>query len=275
MIKSNDKSFRGWWWIFVVIVLLAVALRVFVVSLYQISSVSMDPVLFPGDVIIVSKTSYGPRLLKLSSYPKNKDAEYCRLKGRRGIKEGDIVVFSMPLHNSISEFDNINTAGSVAKRIFCLPGDTVLIENNMGRNDGITHFQIENQLFPYDSSLHWTLEKYGPLYVPSKGDSIELTEKNKCRYAEILLLENPGRQIMDTALTANGKNLTTYVFKKNYYFVLGDNFYNSFDSRFWGFVPEENIIGEVKGILFSINPDKAGFRKFRFNRFFKTVHTQQ
>ena len=275
MIKSNDKSFRGWWWIFVAIVLLAVALRIFVVSLYQVSSVSMEPVLLSGDVIIVSKASYGPRLLKLSSYLKNKTVEYCRLKGRRGIREGDIVVFSMPLHNISSEFESPNAAGCVAKRILCLPGDTVLIENNMGRNDGITRFQIENQLFPHDSSLHWTLEKYGPLYVPAKGDSIELTEKNKCRYAEILLLENPGRQIKDTALTANGKNLTTYVFKKNYYFVLGDNFYNSFDSRFWGFVPEANIIGEVKGILFSINPDKVGFRKFRFNRFFKTVCEQK
>ncbi len=275
MIKSNDKSFRGWWWIFIAIVLLAVALRVFVVSLYQISSVSMEPVLLSGDVIIVSKTSYGPRLLKLSSYLKNKNAEYCRLKGQRRIKEGDIVVFSMPLHNSSSEFDNINTAGSVAKRIFCLPGDTVLIENNMGRNDGITYFQNESQLFPYDSSLHWTLEKYGPLYVPSKGDSIELTEKNKHWYAEILQSENPGGQVIDSAFAANGKNITTYVFKKNYYFVLGDNFYNSFDSRFWGFVPEENIIGEVKGILFSINPDKAGFKKFRFSRFFKTVGTQR
>jgi len=275
MIKSNVKSFRGWCWIFVVTVFLAVALRVFVVSLYQISSVSMEPVLLSGDVIIVSKTSYGPRLLKLSSYMKNKTVEYCRLKGQRRIKEGDIVVFSMPLHNSSSEFDKINTAGSVAKRIFCLPGDTVLIENNMGRNDGITRFQIENQLFPYDSSLHWTLEKYGPLYVPSKGDSIELTEKNKHWYAEILQSENPGGQVIDSAFAANDKNITTYVFKKNYYFVLGDNFYNSFDSRFWGFVPEENIIGEVKGILFSINPDKAGFKKFRFSRFFKTVGTQR
>ena len=79
MIKSNDKSFRGWWWIFVVIVLLAVALRVLVVSLYQISSVSMEPVLLPGDVIIVSKTIYGPRLLKLSSYLKNKNARYVTL----------------------------------------------------------------------------------------------------------------------------------------------------------------------------------------------------
>jgi len=275
MIKSNVKSFRGWCWIFVVTVFLAVALRVFVVSLYQISSVSMEPVLLSGDVIIVSKTSYGPRLLKLSSYMKNKTVEYCRLKGRRGIREGDIVVFSMPLHNISSEFESPNAAGCVAKRILCLPGDTVLIENNMGRNDGITRFQIENQLFPYDSSLHWTLEKYGPLYVPSKGDSIELTEKNKHWYAEILQSENPGGQVIDSAFAANGKNITTYVFKKNYYFVLGDNFYNSFDSRFWGFVPEENIIGEVKGILFSINPDKAGFKKFRFSRFFKTVGTQR
>ena len=271
MIKSNDKPFRGWWWIFVVTVLLAVALRILVVSLYQISSVSMEPVLLPGDVIIVSKTTYGPRLLKMFTYLKSKNVEYCRLKGRRGIKEGDIVVFSMPLHNSSYEFESPNTAGCVAKRILCLPGDTVLFENNMGSNNGITYFQNESQLFPYDSSLHWTLEKYGPLYVPAKGDLIELTEKNKHWYAEILLLENPGGQIIDSAFAANGKNLTTYVFKKNYYFVLGDNFYNSFDSRFWGFVPEANIIGEVKGILFSINPDTAGFRKFRFSRFFKTV----
>jgi len=275
MIKSNDKSFRGWWWIFVAIVLLAVALRIFVVSLYQVSSVSMEPVLLSGDVIIVSKTSYGPRLLKLSSYLKNKTVEYCRLKGRRGIREGDIVVFSMPLHNISSEFESPNAAGCVAKRILCLPGDTVIIDNNMISNDGVTRFLIENQLFPHDSSLHWTLEKYGPLYVPAKGDSIELTEKNKHWYAEILQLENPGGKVIDSAFAANGKNITTYVFKKNYYFVLGDNFYNSFDSRFWGFVPEENIIGEVKGILFSINPDKVGFRKFRFNRFFKTVCEQK
>jgi len=56
---------------------------------------------------------------------------------------------------------------------------------------------------------------------------------------------------------------------------LGDNFYNSFDSRFWGFVPEANIIGQVRGILLSINPDKAEFKKFRFSRFFKTVGTQR
>ena len=73
MIKSNDKSFRGWWWIFVVTVFLTVALRIFVVTLYQISSVSMEPVLLPGDVIIVSKTIYGPRLLKLSSYMKKQN----------------------------------------------------------------------------------------------------------------------------------------------------------------------------------------------------------
>ncbi len=274
MIKSNDKSFRGWWWIIVAIVLLAVALRIFVVSLYQVSSVSMEPVLLPGDVIIVSKTSYGPRLLKLSSYLKNKNVEYCRLKGRSRIEEGDIVVFNMPLHNTSSEFESLNTTGCIAKRIFGLPGDTVLIENNKGRNDGITRFQIENQLFPYDSSLHWTLEKYGPLYVPAKGDSIHLTEKNACCYKEVMLHENPKGQIKDNTLVLNGETLTAYVFKKNYYFVLGDNFYNSFDSRFWGFVPEDNIIRKVTMILFSINPDKEGFKKFRFNRFLRTVNAQ-
>lgn len=275
MIKSNDKSFRGWWWIIFVTVFSALALRIFFISVYQVSSASMEPVLLSGDVIIVSKTTYGPRLLKMFIYLKSKNAEYCRLKGRRGIKEGDIVVFSMPLHNSSSEFESPNTAGSVAKRIFCLPGDTAIIDNNKISNDGVTRFHVDKYLFPHDSALHWTLDEYGPIYVPAKGDSIRLTEKNKCWYADLLHLENPGEQILDSALTSNVKNPATYVFKKNYYFVLGDNYYNSYDSRYWGFVPEDNIIGEVKRILFSVNPDKAGFRKLRFSRFFKTVHAQQ
>jgi len=271
MIKSNDKSFRGWWWIFVVTVLLAITLRIFVVSLYQVSSVSMEPVLLPGDVIIVSKTTYGPRLLNLFIYLKSKNAEYCRLKGRSGIKEGDIVGFNMPLHNSSAEFESINTAGCIAKRIFVLPRDTVLIKNYKISNDGVTRFQAESQLFPHDSTLNWTLEKYGPLYVPARGDSIHLTEKNVCWYNEVLLHENPEGQIIDNTLVLNGETLTAYVFKENYFFVLGDNFNNSYDSRFWGFVPEDNIIGEVTMILFSINPDEVGLRRFRFKRIFKAV----
>jgi signal peptidase I len=271
MIKPNGKSFRGWWRIFFAIALLAVALRIFVVSIYQVSSVSMEPVLFSGDVIIVSKTSYGPRLLRLYNYLRNKNIEYYRLKGRNPIKEGDIVVFNLPLHNISAKSESINTVDCIAKRIYGLPGNTVLIENNKVSNDGVTRFQVENYLFPHDSTLHWTLDEYGPLYVPAKGDSIQLTEKNKCWYADLLLFENPGGQISDSTLAANSKNLTAYVIKKNYYFVLGNNFYNSFDSRYWGFVPEDNIIGEVKMILFSVNPTAGGLRKFRFKRMFKTV----
>jgi len=271
MITSNGKSFKGWWWIIVITVFLAITLRVFFIAIYQVPSLSMEPALLSGDIILISKTTYGPRLLKFNSYLKHKNIEYCRLKGRRGIKEGDIVVFSMPLHNCSSEFDNINTVGSVAKRIYCLSGDTVFIENSEGSNDGVTRFQVENYLFPHDSSLHWTLDKYGPLYVPSKRDSIQLTEMHSCLYKEVLLYENPGGQITDSTFALNGKALTTYVFKKNYYFVLGDNFYNSFVSRYWGFVPEDNIIGKVTMILFSINQNETGLRKFRFKRMFKKV----
>lgn len=271
MITSNGKSFKGWWWIIVITVFLAITLRVFLVSIYQVSSVSMEPVLFSGDLIIVSKITYGPRLLKFYSYLKHKNVEYCRLKGRSRIKEGDIVVFNMPLLHNSAEPESVNTADCIAKRIYGLPGDSVLIKNYQGGNDGVTRFQVETYLFPHDSSLHWTLEKYGPLYLPAKGDSIGLTEKHSSWYEEVLLYENPGGQITDSAFALNGKTQTYYVFKKNYYFVLGDNFYNSFDSRYWGFVPEDNIIGKVTMILFSLNPHETGLRKFRVKRMFKKV----
>lgn len=271
MINSNEKSFKIWLWITVIPVFVAITLRVFFIAIYQVPSSSMEPALLSGDIILVSKSTYGPRLLKCYMYLKHREVEYFRLKGRSLIKKGDIVVFNMPSYNFSTDSAINRMADCIAKRIYGKPGDTVLIENYKGSNDGVTRFQAESQLFPHDSTLNWTLEKYGPLYVPAQGDSIHLTEKNACWYKEVMLHENPEGQIKDNTLVLNGETLTAYVFKENYYFVLGDNFYNSFDSRYWGFVSEDNIVGEVIMTLFSINHNETGLRKFRFKRMFKKV----
>ena len=268
MIKSNGKSSKIWLWIIVTSVFLAITLRVFFITIYQVPSSSMEPALLSGDVILVSKTTYGPRLLKCYLYLKHRRVEYFRLKGRSRIEKGDIVVFNMPMYNASLDSVNNQMEECIAKRIYGKPGDTVLIDNKAINTSGVKQFQVENYLFPHDSSLHWALDKYGPLYVPAKGDSIQLKAKHSSWYEGVLFYENMGGQVADNLLIKDRETQTTYMFKKNYYFVLGDNFYNSYDSRYWGFVPEDNIIGKVTMILFSINHNETGLRKFRFKRMF-------
>jgi signal peptidase I len=122
-------------------------------------------------------------------------------------------------------------------------------------------------LFPHDSSLDWSLDDYGPLYDPAKRAVMELTKKNVLLYKDILRYENSNCQIKDSLLFIDSKIVLRYTFKHNYYFMLGDDFYNSNDSRYWGFVPDDNIIGKVVIVLFSY-----GEEGFRWKRILKLIH---
>jgi signal peptidase I len=103
------------------------------------------------------------------------------------------------------------------------------------------------------------------LYVPAKGQVTELTKRNVSWYRNILRYENPNCEIRDSSLIINGESVIRYTFQRNYYFMLGDNFYNSFDSRYWGFVPDANVIGKAVVILFSMDPDENGLNKISLN----------
>jgi len=258
---------------------IGIVLRVFVFEIYMIPTSSMEPALLPGDIIIVSNMSYGARVLKPVKFFKQKKAEYIRTSGWSSVKKGDIFVFNWPNYNA--SFDSTKTyyGDPVVKRCYALPGDSVKIKNekikglkNVGMNEAGADFQIDLNLFPYDSTLSWSVDNYGPLYVPAKGELIELTKRNVSWYKDILRFENPGDRILDRCLISNdGKRLLQYSFKHNYYFMLGDNFYGSEDSRFWGFVPEGNVIGKTGFVLFSLDPLTTGFKKIRWNRIMKIL----
>jgi signal peptidase I len=249
----------------------AIILRVLLVDIYKIPSSSMEPTLLTGDIILVSKMSYGARLLNPILYFKQKEIEYLRTKSFSSIKKDDIFVFNWPSYKTTLDSKTIIYGDCLVKRCYALPGDSVLIKRGMKQFKKIGKIHSPIELFPHDITLTWSLDNYGPLYVPAKGGTIQLTKKNVIWYNEILLSENQHSIIKDSLFIKDGEALLQYTFKNNYYFMIGDNFYSSYDSRYWGFVPENNIIGKVVIVIFSVNPNKIGLKKIRWDRFFKTL----
>ncbi len=119
----------------------------------------------------------------------------------------------------------------------------------------------------------WTSDRFGPLTIPAEGMTIEMTHDAFVRYGRaISAYEGNSIQEKDGKIFINGQEATTYTFKQNYYFMMGDNRHHSADSRFWGFVPEDHIVGKAVFTWFSKeNMDYHGSNKIRLDRIFKLV----
>ncbi|MDR1561564.1 MAG: signal peptidase I [Dysgonamonadaceae bacterium] len=129
-------------------------------------------------------------------------------------------------------------------------------------------------MYPYDYQLGWTRENFGPLWIPGKDAKIELNERNVALYRRCIVnYEGNTLDEKDGKYFINGKLASDYTFRYNYYFMMGDNRHNSQDSRSWGFVPEDHIVGKPIMTVFSLNKDKRGLNAIRWNRIFKTVST--
>ncbi|MBS1602156.1 MAG: hypothetical protein JST42_05765 [Bacteroidetes bacterium] len=105
-------------------------------------------------------------------------------------------------------------------------------------------------VFPFDAFHQWTRDNYGPIWVPKKGASIRLTTPNYAIYERVIRTYEGNRlEMQGGKIFINGLEASDYTFKMNYYWVIGDNLHGSQDSRYWGFVPEDHLIGKVKAIL--------------------------
>ena len=122
-------------------------------------------------------------------------------------------------------------------------------------------------VYPQTTEFAWTIDDYGPLVIPFQGMTIKLNHRNFLLYERTInRLEKLELEEKNNAYYVNGKQADQYIFRKNYYFMLGDNRQYSNDSRYWGFVPEENIVGKASLVLFNY---RGGI--IRWKRFFKPI----
>ncbi|MBC3784463.1 signal peptidase I [Spirosoma utsteinense] len=127
----------------------------------------------------------------------------------------------------------------------------------------------------YGSSAHsWNQDNFGPLQVPKKGVTVALNEKTIALYGSVIERYEGNENVSLTAnsVKLNGQQITSYTFKQDYYFMMGDNRHNSEDSRYWGFVPEDHIVGKAVFVWMSLDPAPADiWHKVRWNRIFRVL----
>lgn len=130
-------------------------------------------------------------------------------------------------------------------------------------------------LFPFVNT-GWSRDNYGPIWIPSKGSTVSLNQNNIALYRRIIdVYEGNDLSEKDGKFFINGEETGVYTFKQNYYFMMGDNRHNSLDSRYWGFVPENHIVGKPSIIWLSTDQNKGFPRNIRWNRFLKFVLKQK
>ena len=146
-----------------------------------------------------------------------------------------------------------------------LPKDYILSDYLIDYTDP---FYRSDELYPYyDSSKHWTVDNFGPLGVPKKGAIIPLTADNVIRYQRCIeVYESNTLESKEGKYFINGKEASTYTFKMDYFWLMGDNRHNSLDSRYWGFVPEDHVVGKASLIWFSWEGGP------RWKRIFRMIH---
>ena len=171
---------------------------------------------------------------------------------------------------SMEDLTSLNTVGY-------LPLTRHAVEVLQGRNDLVESIRLntdanELEIYPLNGNKHWTRDNYGPIWIPKKGEKIALTMDNIAIYERpIKVYEGNDLEIKDGKILINGQEAKEYTFKMDYYWMMGDNRHNSADSRYWGFVPEDHIVGKPIFIWWSSDPDRHGISGIRWSRLGRIV----
>ena len=155
-----------------------------------------------------------------------------------------------------------------AEQIRALPGIVSVEPMNL-----YTEGQYDRDIFPHDERYPWNLEFFGPLTIPEKGTTVEINTLTLPLYKRIIeAYEQKDLAVKGDQVYIDGKVADSYTFEMNYYFMMGDNRHNSADSRFWGFVPEDHVIGKPRLIWLSVDKE---YGKIRWKRMFRIVRANR
>ena len=276
--------------LFIVAIVLAIAMRVFLfTSIIKIPSGSMEPAVLTGDYIIASKQIPGPRIFRdIRQLRINGKVQTKRFKGIRKVRRNDILVFNFPYSPGSDKIDmDLNVY--YLKRCVALPGDIFSVENGIYRvkncPDSLGCVFRQRELsqksredfsetiwkcFPFDSvHYQWNIKDFGPLYVPAAGATLALDTLNFLLYKKLIEYETDKTLfVREGSVYLDDEPVNEYTFTMNYYFMAGDFIFDSRDSRYWGLLPEDCIIGKASFVWRSKDLNSG---KIRWNRFFKRI----
>lgn len=193
--------------------------------------------------------------------------------------------YHLELQQGVSTFDLMERYDELLKEL-CISQEDLLCLNQTGYmpmtkravKELLSHKELVKSItinkdatvgdiYPLNAVTGWTRDNYGPLWIPKKGETITLSMDNIAAYERpIKVYEGNDLEVKDGKIFINGKQTNKYTFKMDYYWMMGDNRHNSLDSRYWGFVPEDHIVGKPIFIWWSSDPDRGGFRGIRWNR---------
>ncbi|CUS92717.1 signal peptidase I [Candidatus Kryptonium thompsonii] len=263
--EPAEEKTSGWLRPLFIALIAALFVKLFLFEAFRIPSGSMEDTLLPGDFIIVSKIGFPVKTPSIHiPFAGIKISQFKILPLLSTLKRGDVIVFKFP-----GERDEIEASEKVnyVKRLIGLPGDVVQIKDKVVYINGskfpepptvkvnyefITPRGLPNPyIFPENSDFNE--DNYGPIVVPFKGMEVELTEKNLKQWEIMIKREGHEVELNDGKVLIDGVEAKKYVFENDYIFVMGDNRNNSLDSRYWGFVPVDNIIGKAILIYWSWN----------------------
>jgi len=143
---------------------------------------------------------------------------------------------------------------------------------NVRKYENTSPGTVNHAIFPFDEDYRWTEDNFGPLYIPEAGKTISLTLHNLPLYKRAIeTFEGNQLQVRDSAIYINGTKTNQYTFNMDYYFMMGDNRHNSADSRYWGFVPEDHLVGKAVFIWLSVDRHGTFIDRIRWNRLFSVI----
>ncbi|MCU0332386.1 MAG: signal peptidase I [Ignavibacteriaceae bacterium] len=267
--KNFFKKFYKFLKILFLVVIIALIIKAFAIDAFQIPSTSMENTLQPGDFIFANKFAYEiatPREIPIANLhiPQYKLFEV----GKPQIN--DIVIFEFPLG---FENDPVRGGSKYVKRLIAGPHDTLKITNGKIFVNGaaiklpstykIPNYEKEKDWTQdeviYPPGATWNRDSYGPIIIPAKGDTIMIAPENFERWQSVIVMDHGERSLLSegTLVTLDGKAIFEYVLKQDHYFVIGDNFEESMDSRNFGFITDNMIVGKAMFIYWSYDPQKV------------------